>query len=206
MAARVRATAVVAGLVTSLGGALACEGPRHAEAARTSYEQLVADSASADSAAFATLPPALRGWLDVRGFLDPAVRATLPFTECAELDSPDAGLQRLRLSLRLPGDTAVVLYAVADRGSGALDRVEFIRRPPRDGQRGVVWDVQRDRTFSSWWHETPRGLSRRAERGEIPRGGPVPRALRALGRQLFTVPCADVPPEPVSPRARRTPR
>lgn len=195
MGARVRAAAVAAGLAASLGGLLACEGPRRAEAARSSHERLVLDSASADSAAFATLPPALGGWLDVRGYLDPVTRATLPFAECTELDSPDAGLQRLRLSLRLPGDTVVVLYAVADRGSGVLDRVEFIRRTPREGQRGVVWDAQRDRTFSSWWYETPRGLGRRAERGEIPRGGPVPRALRALGRQLFTVPCADSPLE-----------
>lgn len=179
----------------------ACEGPRHAEAARTPFEQVVLDSMAADSAAFATLPGRLATWMDIRDRIAPEARAALSFAECRELDSPDAGLQRLRLRLRLEDASSVVLYAVADRGSAALDRVEFIRREAGVGQRGLVWDAQRNRTYSSWWPETPRGLSRRAERGEIPRGGPVPRALRSLGRQLFTVPCADPPADAAaSPR------
>lgn len=192
MGLRVRATVLALAAVVGL----ACEGPRHAEAARTPFEQMLVDSAAADSAAFATLPPALSSWLDVRAYLAPERRAELPFAECRELDSPDAGLQRLRLQLRLPDATAVVLYAVADRGSGALDRVEFIRRTAGNGQRGLVWDAERNRTYSSWWREGSRGLSRRAERGEIPRGGPVPLALRSLGRQLFTLPCNDPPADP----------
>jgi hypothetical protein len=85
---------------------------------------------------------------------------------------------------------ALVLYAVADADTGTLERVEFVRRRANQGQRGIVWERERDRTLSTWWRETPWGLSRRVERGEIPRGGPVPRAMRALGRQLLTMPCA----------------
>jgi hypothetical protein len=86
-----------------------------------------------------------------------------------------------------------VLYVVADDSSGRIERVEFIRRVPGRGQRGIIWDGERDRTTSTWWNETAWGLSRRVERGEIPRGGPVPRAVRSLGRQLLLMPCESEP-------------
>lgn len=167
----------------------ACEGPPEAQAARTPFEQLAADSALGDSAALAALPPALSSWLDVRGLLTPQGRSSLELAECEEMESPDPSLTRRRLRLRLESSEALVLYAVADADTGTLERVEFVRRRANEGQRGIVWERERDRTLSTWWRETPWGLSRRVERGEIPRGGPVPRAMRALGRQLLTMPC-----------------
>ena len=86
-------------------------------------------------------------------------------------------------------DESAVLYVVADDASGTLGRVEYIRRVPGRGQRGLIWDGERDRTTSTWWKETVNGLSRRVERGEVPRGSPLPRALRGLGRRLLLLPC-----------------
>lgn len=200
MGARVRTAALTVAIGAALS-ALACKGPPEAQAALSPFERLAADSAGADSAAFAALPPALDDWLDVRPLLTEPMRETLPLAECQELEPLDAGLHRRRLRLRMADNTAVVLYAVADRANGALDRVEFIRRTPRNGQRGLIWEAARDRTMSTWWNETTWGLSRRVERGEIPRGGPVPRAMRALGRQLFTLPC-EAPSEAALPRGR----
>jgi hypothetical protein len=188
MGLRVRSAAVALALV-AIGAMGACAGPPEAQAARTPFEQLAADSASGDSAALAALPPALSSWLDVRGLLTPNAQASLEIAECEQLDSPDPTLTRRRLRLRLEPAEALVLYAVADADTGTLERVEFVRRRANEGQRGIVWERERDRTLSTWWRETPWGLSRRVERGEIPRGGPVPRAMRALGRQLLTTPC-----------------
>jgi hypothetical protein len=200
MGARVR-TAALAVALGAMVSALACKGPPEAQAALSPFERLAADSAAADSVAFASLPPSLDGWLDVRELLTEPARETLPLAECQELEPIDAGLYRRRMRIRTADDVFVVLYAVADRSNGMLDRVEFIRRTPRNGQRGLVWESARDRTLSTWWNETSLGLSRRVERGEIPRGGPVPRAMRALGRQLFTLPC-NPPSEPVLPGER----
>ncbi len=188
MGLRIRATALAAAAVL-VGAVAACDGPPEAQAARTPFEQLAADSALGDSAALATLPPALSAWLDVRGLLTPEAQRSLELAECRELDSPDPTLTRRRLRLRLESTESLVLYAVADADTGTLERVEFVRRRVNEGQRGLIWERERDRTLSTWWRETPWGLSRRVERGEIPRGGPVPRAMRALGRQLLTLPC-----------------
>lgn len=162
-----------------------------AHAAGNPYAILAADSSHADSAAFAALPSGLIALLDVRDAIAADSSAELPLHECIQMDGRDVAELRRRLQLRFADSSAAVLYAVVDRDSGALDRVEFIRRTPNAGQRGFIWDRRRDRTTSVWWFETPRGLSRREERGDLPRGGPVPRAVRALGRQLMTVPCAD---------------
>lgn len=182
-------------LVVALLGATACDGPPRAEAAANPFAQLAADSAQADAAALASLPATLKGWLDVRPFLDPSAWDSLPVAQCHFLDPREPGTDRRRMTLRLPDASTVLLYAVARHEDGALERVEFIRRSPGAGQRGIVWDIERDRTLSTWWRETRGGrLSRRVERGELPRGGPVPRAMRALGRQLFLVsPCEDEP-------------
>ena len=166
--------------------------------ARTPYERLASDSSHADSSAFATLPLALGQVLDVRALLSPSVLDSLPLAECTDLRARGPAETRRRLQLRLSDSTAIVLFAVADKTSGALERVEFIRRMPGHGQRGLTWDAVRDRTTSLWWSEYPQGISRRAERGDLPRGGSVPRAVRALGRALLTLPCPD--------SADRTPR
>lgn len=173
-------------LVALVWAAVACEGPPRAEAALTPFEQLAADSASGDSAAFASLPEPLLEFLDVREAI-----AAMPEgeTKCAILPARRDQELRRRLRFRFADQTSAVLYVVADDASGSIGRVEYIRRVPGRGQRGLIWDGERDRTTSTWWSETPTGLSRRVERGEVPRGGPVPRALRGLGRQLLLLPC-----------------
>ena len=186
--ARVRTRLLGAAVLFAIPGA--CGEVRHADA-RTPYERIASDSSHADSSAFATLPSALGAVLDVRALLVPSVLDSLPLADCADLRAPSPSEIRRRLQLRLADSTAIVLYAVADKTSGALERVEFVRRMPGNGQRGLTWDAVRDRTTSLWWSEFPRGISRRAERGDLPRGGPVPRAVRALGRQLLTLSCPD---------------
>jgi len=161
-----------------------------AHAAGTPWRAIAADSAHGDSAAFAALPAGLLALLDVRDAILSGP-AALPLYECIQTDGDDARDLRRRLQMRFADSSAAVLYAVADRSSGTLERVEFLRRTPSAGQRGFIWDRTRDRTTSAWWFESPRGLARRDERGTLPRGGPVPRSIRALGRQLLTVPCAD---------------
>lgn len=193
-------------LSIALLSVMSCDGPPRAEAAADPFAQMAADSAQADAAAIAALPAGLKDWLDVRAFLDPETWDSLPVARCHLLDPRAPGTDRRRMTLRLQDATTVLLYAVARHEDGALERVEFIRRTPGTGQRGIVWDIERDRTLSTWWRETRGGnLSRRVERGELPRGGPVPRAMRALGRQLFLVsPCEDEPErDEVTSRSRR---
>lgn len=180
MGARARAATLTIGVLLLA----ACQGPPAAEAALTPFERLATDSLAGDSAAFANLPPALQEFLDVRDALQ-----ELPAEKCDVLPSRQAQELRRRVSFRFADSTRALLYAVADEATGRIDRVEYIRRVPLRGQRGLIWDGDRDRTTSTWWTETRWGLSRRVERGEIPRGGPVPRALRGLGRQLMLLPC-----------------
>lgn len=179
---------VVAPAVAAL---LVRRGVGEAHAASVDWSLLAADSASGDSAAFATLPPALTRVFAVHEVIGRRTPAPLPLYECIQLDGPGTDEVRRRLQLRLPDSSAAVVYAVADRGTGRLGRVEFLRRLPQEGQRGFIWDRRRDRTSAMWWHEGPTGLSSRGERGPVPRGGPVPRAVRGLGRQLFASSCAD---------------
>lgn len=188
MGPRIR-TAVLAACALATG---ACQGPPRAEAALSPAEQLAADSAAGDSAAFATLPEPLLEFLDIRTAL-----ASLPSEQpgCAILPPQRAREERRRLRIRSDDQSSALLYAVSDEATGSILRVEYIRRTPGQGQRGLIWDGERDRTTSTWWTETSWGLSRRVERGEVPRGGPLPRALRSLGRQLLMLPCE---PEPDS--------
>lgn len=186
----IRSATVAAAVIASLTTAVVLHSRVPvAEAALSPIARLVSDSAAADSAAFATLPPRLRAILDVRSLFDSASLAALPLAECTVLDEGPTDEMRRRLHLRLPDSSVVVLYATADGLTGGLSRVEFIRRMPAVGQRGIIWDGERDQTSSMWWSEV--GRRRRAERGGIPRGGPVPRAVRALGRQLVMMPCGE---------------
>jgi hypothetical protein len=183
MGRRIRA-ALVAGVAGWAAAAAACQGPPAAEAALPPFERLAIDSLAGDSAAFATLPAALREFLDVRDAIGEADGQA-----CETLPPRHAHEQRRRLELRLADSTRALVYAAADDSSGQLARVEFVRRIPLRGQRGISWDAEDDRAVSTWWTETRWGLSRRVERGDIPRGGPLPRALRSLGRQLMLAPC-----------------
>lgn len=173
-----------AALVAAVCAVAACKGPPAAEAALTPFERVVADSSAGDSAAFAALPSALREFLDVRAAMDDS----LP-DSCDVMPARQRHEERRRLRMTDADSSRVLLYAVADDSTGVLERVEYIRRIPKQGQRGLIWDGETDRTTSTWWSETRWGLSRRVERGEIPRGGPLPRALRGLGRQLLLLPC-----------------
>jgi hypothetical protein len=183
MGARARTAAVVAVLVCTFG----CRETQSAEAALSPFEQLASDSLVADSAAFASLPPSLREWLDIREHM-----AALPddLAGCSELPPRHAKELRLRLRFRDANSSSTVLYAVADRTTGKIQRVEFLRPLDERGQRSLVWETETDRTRSTWFSETTRSYTRRVERGDIPRGGPVPRALRGLARQLLLLPCA----------------
>ena len=186
MGHRARSAAVALAVFAAVT-ATACQGPPAAEAALTPFEQLAADSLAGDSAAFTALPSSLREFLDVRealGDVSPDACDVLPPRRNGEL--------RRRIRFLFADSTRALLYAVADDSSGHIERVEYIRRIPQRGQRGLIWDGERDRTTSTWWTETRWGLSRRVERGEIPRGGPTPRALRALGRQMMLVPCSGI--------------
>lgn len=174
-----------------------------AHASTTTFATLAADSAAGDAAAIAALPDGLRALFAVGSLIGSDSATALPLYECIQLAATEEAGVRRRLQLRLPDSTAAVLYAVADPEDGSLERVEFLRRMPSTGQRGFIWDVRRDRTTSVWWFDSPRGmLRRREERGTVPRGSPVPRAVRGLARQLLVVPCTDAgansPMNPIS--------
>lgn len=165
-------------------------GVREADASPTPFARLHADSASADSAAWATVPVGLRGTFALHEILGSVAAESLPLYECIQLPGRRDDEIRRRLQVRFRDSSAAVLFVIADRERGELKRVEFVRRTARAGQRGFIWDGVRDRTTSIWWFEGPRGLSGRDERGDVPRGGAIPRAVRGLGRQLFVAPCA----------------
>ncbi|MHB1297989.1 MAG: hypothetical protein ACYC0B_05605 [Gemmatimonadaceae bacterium] len=188
--ARTAALVACATAAATAGLVLGARAPE-AAAAVSPIERLVADSAVADSAAFASLPSALTTLLDIRTVLTPQALAAPARAQCSTLAEFRHGEERRRLRVVMPDSGTVILYAAADEGSGALSRVEFVRRTPGAGQRGLVWNARLDATSSMWWSEPRRGGERQAERGNIPRGGPVPRVLRALGRQLLTLPCED---------------
>jgi hypothetical protein len=162
-----------------------------AHAAAAPFLVLATDSAAGDSAAFASLPGPLQRIFAVRALIASASADSLPLYECIQMAGRRDDEVRRRLQVRLPDSSAAVLYVIADRERGTLNHIEYLRRIPREGQRGFIWDRARDRTTSVWWFEGPAGISRRDERGDIPRGSPVPRAVRGLGRQLFIAPCAD---------------
>lgn len=149
----------------------------------------LADSAAADSAAFAALPPSLAAALDVRHVFDPEFLGDTSRAYCQPLGAEDAEHQRRRIRVRL-ADTLVVLFARADRGTGELQRVELVRRPLDGGlQHGFTWDTRGDEAREvDWVADAPTAT----ESGPIPRGSPAHRAIRALGRLVLAAPCTGV--------------
>lgn len=180
-----------------LSFALACAAPdRHpgvdstpAAVAHTAAG-LLADSASGDSAAFAALPASLRASLDVRRLLTTEAMADTARTYCQPFGAETQQDERRRLRFRLP-DTIAVLFVRATRATGELQRVELVRRPLSGGnQQGFTWDAADDVMREvSWVANRPAAT----ESGPLPRGGPAPRALRALGRLLLVAPCTGAP-------------
>lgn len=152
--------------------------------------QELADSAAGDRAALVALPPALQQVLRLEPYLDDAYLRATPSASCLVLDAdlPERlRAERRRVRMRLPDSSAVVVYVRAAAGSAALERVEIVRRPPDGEQLGFIWDSADDGTLEVRWPAELRGGTEAAPQ---PRGGPVPRAVRALGRRVLTLDCA----------------
>lgn len=167
--------------------AAACDPQREAEARRT---RAVADSAAGDSAALATLPPALARELDLRAVLTPAALRDSTHARCDVMAAPkaDSTVERRRFRATLADSTRLVLYVRTRRSDGAVRRIELVRRESPTAQRGFIWDAKDDALQSIQW--VPNAT--RPEVTTLPRGGPAPRALRAIGRRLLALPCAGV--------------
>jgi len=142
-----------------------------------------ADSAKGDDEAFAALPDPVREVLDVRRQLQPWDGA--PGLTCVPLSTTSDGSRRQRVQGRLDDARALVVFARVDR-RGALRRVEFVRRLADGGQVSYTWDAEGDATTRTDW---PPELTNPSSH-PIPRGGPIPRALRGLGRLVMAWPCA----------------
>lgn len=140
-----------------------------------------ADSGRGDQLAFETLPPPVREVLDVRRELQP--EGGDPALVCVPLSGTSDGSRRQRVQGRLYG-FGLVVFARATR-SGTLARVEFVRRLPDGSQRGYTWDAEGDATTAMEWAPG----STNAESYPVPRGSPIPRAVRGLGRIVLTWPC-----------------
>ena len=177
---------VLAGALVACGDGAASEPPPTVAALRA---QVAADSLPGDSAALATLPAPLQEVLRLERYLTNDWIARGPGAECLILgDSlPDVLVEeRRRVRLRLPDSSAVVVFARADRAGATLRRVEVVRRLADDEQLGFIWDAAEDETKEVRW---PTGPGGRTEAARQPRGSPVPRALRALGRRVITLAC-----------------
>ena len=150
------------------------------------FARMLVDSAGADSAAFAALPPSLEALLDVRRVFDAPFAADTALAWCQPMGPPDAPEIRRRMRVRL-GDTLAVLFVRAERATGALRRVELVRRPLNGGaQVGLTWEGSEDRTTEvTWIADHPSAT----ESASLPRGSPAHRAIRALGRRLLASPC-----------------
>lgn len=142
-----------------------------------------ADSLRPDEQAFDALPAPARTILDVRQAIAPEGGA--PGLACIPLSTTSDGSRRQRVQGRIDG-LGLVVFARVTR-AGTLARVEFVRRLPGGGQRGYTWDSAGDLTTMMEW---PEG-STQAESSPVPRGGPIPRAVRALGRVVLTWRCVE---------------
>lgn len=160
----------------------------------TAADSLLADSAAADSAAFAGLPPRLRDDLDMGPLLSERALQDSALAYCQPLSDPTDREVRKRLQGRWPAQLAVVLFVRADRASGTVNRVELVRHVEEEGrgrgQRGYIWDRDTDETQAIEWapgRSTP-------ETYQLPKGTPTPRVLRGLGRRLLVLPCTGARP------------
>lgn len=180
---RLIASVAVGGCLTSLP--LAAQRPTPPATSRTGLTlapiPFPSDSGLADQRAFETLPPPVREVLDVRRELQP--QGGDSSLVCVPLSNTSDGSRRQRVQGK-PYGFGLVVFARATR-SGTLARVEFVRRLADGSQRGYTWDAQGDATTAMEW---PPG-STEAESHPVPRGGPIPRAVRGLGRIVLTWPC-----------------
>jgi hypothetical protein len=142
--------------------------------------------AADDSIVFASLPPTLARELSVRAVLTPDALRDTTRVGCETLGAPDTVDVRRRLRAVLPDSARTVLFARARRASGELRRVELVRRAKTGAQRGFIWDAGDDAVRSVVW---ARGGAGAPEVTTLPRGGPLPPAMRALGTRLLALPC-----------------
>lgn len=174
----------------SLLGACDRSDAREPSTVREVRLQELADSAAGDRAALVALPPALQQVLRLEPYLDDSYLRSTPFAECRVLDAdlPERlRAERRRVRMRLPDSSAVVVYVRAAAGSATLERVEIVRRPMGGEQLGFIWDASGDGTLEVRWPPELRGGTEAAPQ---PRGGPVPRAVRAIGRRVLALDCA----------------
>jgi hypothetical protein len=152
----------------------------------------IADTVRGDSAALASLPPGLVAAFAVREVLTAEAFRDTAAVQCERLGPPSDRQARRRLRARLADSSRNVLFVRATAGD-TIRRVELVRREPRGGQRGFIWDAENDAVESIEW----RPGVRRPEVSTLPRGGSAGRALRALGRRLLALPCERrLPPPP----------
>lgn len=159
--------------------------PDTASPALTSADILARDSALADSIALAALPERLRSDFDIGPQLALDALGDSALAYCQPLSDPDETEIRKRLRGEYPRNHLTVLFVRADRTTGALRRVELVRRPPQGAQRGYIWNGDSDQTTAVEWTAGRRD----PETYTVPEGTPTPRALRALGRRLLVLPC-----------------
>ena len=186
----------------------ACHADGDASEPLTVAEQrarLAADSAAGDAAALAALPPALGEVLWLEPYLTDRYFAAADSASCVFTDPPGAGGglglpaggERRRLEFPLPDSSTVVIGLRTDASRVGLELVELFHYPHRDfaGRRAFQWEADDDHTVEVRW---PPQLGGREERAPVPRGGPVPRALRAIARRALALQCT---PEQERPRA-----
>lgn len=167
---------------------------------------VAADSAAGDSAALATLPPALQGVLRLEPYLTAGYLQAADSAACVSIEPPGAGGglglpaggERRRVRMLLPDSSELAMLVRADAGNVGLEHVELVRTPlyGRGERLGYIWDDEQDLTVEVRW---PADRPGRTERAPQPRGGPVPRAVRALGRLVLALPCVPeslLPPPP----------
>lgn len=187
---RLLAAALVA--ACSDDGATTREPPAALVQAPTSTaEALLRDSAAADSSALAALPAPQQPDFDILGQISREALGDSVTAYCQPMSDSTEAEVRKRLRGHWPPGYITVLFVRADRATGALQRVELVRRPPDAIQRGWIWDNDSRRTTAVEW----KAGQRTPETFTLPEGTPTPRALRALGRRLLVLPCTGVPPE-----------
>jgi hypothetical protein len=154
--------------------------------ASANAEALARDSAAGDSLALATIPERLRPDFDIQPQVTLDALSDSVSAFCQPLSDPDDAEVRKRLRGEWPRGHLTVLFVRADRSTGALHRVELVRRPPQGTQRGYIWDGDSDKTTAVEWTAGRRDPTTYT----LPEGTPAPRALRALGRRLLVLPCS----------------
>jgi len=163
--------------------------PSAVEVADARARAILADSVAGDSVALASLPARHREDFDVLQLLSQEALADSGRSHCQPLSDSTENDVRKRLRARDAHGLAVILFVRAHRATGAVQRVELVRRLAWGGQHGYIWN-EADRTLRALEWENTRS---QPYEYEIPAGTPAPRALRGLGRRLLATSCSGDP-------------